>query len=102
MCIKLPYSRKYWRELNLVVEPKIAISRMLADLHLAVRYGIAICIYASDWPDTLWLAGYMCTLIFAGVHTCMYIIYMYMYIPIAHRLHTTHMHIPIHVEGVNR
>ena len=33
------YSRKYWRELNLVVEPKI---RILADLNLAVRYGIAI------------------------------------------------------------
>ena len=43
----LPYSRKYWRELNLVVEPKIAIARILSDLNLAVRYGIAIRIYAS-------------------------------------------------------
>ena len=41
------YSRKYWRELNLVVEPKIAIARILADLNLAVRYGIAIRIYVS-------------------------------------------------------
>ena len=39
---KLPYSRKYWRELNLVVEPQIAITRILADLNLAVRYGIAM------------------------------------------------------------
>ena len=43
----LPYSRKYWRALNLAVEPKIAIERILADLNLAVRYGIAIRIYAS-------------------------------------------------------
>jgi hypothetical protein len=41
------YSRKYWRELNLAVEPKIAITRILADLSLAVRYGIAIRIYVS-------------------------------------------------------
>ena len=35
--------RKYWRELNLAVKPKIAIARIiLADLNLAVRYGIAI------------------------------------------------------------
>ena len=27
-----------------MVEPKIAIPRILADLNLAVRYGIAICI----------------------------------------------------------
>ena len=39
---ELLYSRKYWWELNLVVEPKIAIARILADLNLAVRYGIAI------------------------------------------------------------
>ena len=45
--IVVSYSRKYWRELNLVVEPKIAIARILADLNLVVRYGIAICIYAS-------------------------------------------------------
>ena len=45
--INIPYSRKYWRELNFAVEPKIAIIRILADLNLAVRYGIAIRIYAS-------------------------------------------------------
>ena len=43
----IPYSRKYWRALNLVVEPKIAIERILADLNLAIRYGIAIRIYAN-------------------------------------------------------
>ena len=41
----LPYSRKCWWELNLAVEPKIAIARTLADLNLAVWYGIAIHIY---------------------------------------------------------
>ena len=46
MCADLPYSWKYWRELNLVVEPKITIARILADLNLAVRYRIAIHIYA--------------------------------------------------------
>ena len=34
--IIIPYSRKYWRELNLAVEPKIAIARILADFNLAV------------------------------------------------------------------
>ena len=29
----IPYSRKYWWELNLAVEPKIAIVRILADLN---------------------------------------------------------------------
>ena len=43
----IPYSQKYWQELNLAVEPKIAIARILADLNLAVRYGIAIRVYAS-------------------------------------------------------
>ena len=38
----VPYSRKYWRRLNLVIEPKIAIARILADLNLVVLYGIAI------------------------------------------------------------
>ena len=54
--INIPYSRKYWRELNLVVEPKIAIARILADLNLAVRYGIAICIYVSRkfWQILIW------------------------------------------------
>ena len=44
---QIPYSWKYWWELNLAVEPKIAIARILADLNLAVWYGIAIRIYAS-------------------------------------------------------
>ena len=54
--IILPYSRKYWRALNLAVEPKIAIERILADLNLAVRYGIAIHIYASRkfWRILIW------------------------------------------------
>ena len=44
----IPYGQKYWWELNLTVEPKIAIARIfLADLNLAVRYWIAIRIYAS-------------------------------------------------------
>ena len=34
------YSRKYWRELNLAVGSQIAILNVLADLNLAVRYGI--------------------------------------------------------------
>ena len=39
---------KYWWELNLVVEPKIAIATALADFNSAVRYGIIIhIIYAS-------------------------------------------------------
>ena len=36
-----------WLELNVVVDPKIAIVRVLADLNLAVLYGIAICVCAS-------------------------------------------------------
>ena len=40
--MKIPYSRKYWREVNLAVEPKTAIARILADLNLAAQYGIAI------------------------------------------------------------
>ena len=53
---EIPYSRKYWRALNLAVEPKIAIARILADLNLAVRYGIAIRIYASRkfWRILIW------------------------------------------------
>ena len=46
--ISIPYSRKYWWELNLAVEPKIAIARILADLNLVVRYGIAICIIICE------------------------------------------------------
>ena len=52
----IPYSRKYWRELNLANEPKIAIARILADLNLAVQYRIAIRIYASRkfWRILIW------------------------------------------------
>ena len=32
----------YWCELNLAVGSKIAVVRMLADINLAVQYGIAI------------------------------------------------------------
>ena len=52
----LPHSRKYWRELNLAVEPQIAIARISADLNLAVRYGIATRMYASRkfWRILIW------------------------------------------------
>ena len=30
------YSGKYWRELNLAVEPQITIAKVLADLNLAM------------------------------------------------------------------
>ena len=41
----LPYSRKYWRELNLAVEPQIAILTHWWYLNLAVRYRITVRIY---------------------------------------------------------
>ena len=52
----LPYSQKFWWELDLAVEPKIAIARILVDLNLAVRYRIAIRIYASRkfWWILIW------------------------------------------------
>ena len=34
----LPYSQKYWRELNLAIGAQI--KKILVDLNLAVRYGI--------------------------------------------------------------
>ena len=34
----LPYSRKYWQELNLAVEPQIAITRILADLNQTAKF----------------------------------------------------------------
>ena len=37
-----------------MVEPKIAIARILADLNLALQYGIAIRIYASR--KFLWIS----------------------------------------------
>ena len=33
---EVPYSRKYWRELNLVVGSQMAIAKVLADFNLAV------------------------------------------------------------------
>ena len=48
---EVPYSRKYWRELNLAVEPKISIARIIADLILAVLYGIAIHICDRIWEN---------------------------------------------------
>ena len=33
---KVPYSRKYWQELNWAVGPQIAIAKILVDLNLAV------------------------------------------------------------------
>ena len=45
--ILVPYSWKYWRELNLAVVSQIAIANILADLNLAVWYGIDIHIYVS-------------------------------------------------------
>ena len=52
----LLYSWKYWQELNLAVEPKIAIARVLADLNLVVRYWITIPIYVSRkfWRILIW------------------------------------------------
>ena len=52
----LPYSRKYWRELNLAVGSQMAIAKALADFNLAVRYGIAIRIYVSRkfWRILIW------------------------------------------------
>ena len=54
--LHVPYSWKYWRALNLAVEAQIAIRRILADLNLAVRYGIAMRIYASRkfWRILIW------------------------------------------------
>ena len=39
-----------------MVEPKIAIARILADLNLAIRYGIATRMYASRkfWWKLIW------------------------------------------------
>ena len=52
----LPYSRKYWRELNLAVGSQTAIAKALADFNLVVRYGITIHIYVSKnfWQILIW------------------------------------------------
>ena len=39
----VPDSRKNWQSLNLVVLPQTTFLTLLADLYLAVWYGIAIC-----------------------------------------------------------
>jgi hypothetical protein len=50
----LPYSRKYWRELNLAVEPKIAIVRILSDLNLAgVILSDRMCLINANAPPPL-------------------------------------------------
>ena len=48
--------RVYWWELNLAVGSQIVIANVLADLNLAIRYGIAIHIYASKkfWWILIW------------------------------------------------
>ena len=46
--LRILYSQKYWRELNLAVGPEITIARILMDLNLAARYRIAIRIRASE------------------------------------------------------
>ena len=52
----IPYSWKYWRELNLAVGSQIAITNVLVDLNLAVWYGITIRIHASKkfWRILIW------------------------------------------------
>ena len=54
--LELPYSRKIWRELNLADWPQPAWTKILANFNLAVRYGIAIRIYASKkfWRILIW------------------------------------------------
>ena len=41
----LPYSRKYWRSLNLAVWPQVAEIKILADLNLVVVLRSVICHY---------------------------------------------------------
>ena len=56
MRLQLSYNQKDWQELNLVVGSQIAITNILADLNLAVRYRIAIRTYASKkfWRIIIW------------------------------------------------
>ena len=51
--LTIPYSRKYWQELNLAVWPLQKYWRILI---LAVRYGIAMRIYVSKkfWRILIW------------------------------------------------
>ena len=42
ICCTILYSRKYWRSLNLAVLPQMTFLTLLADLNLAIWYGIAI------------------------------------------------------------
>ena len=52
----IPYSQKYWQELNLAVGSQIAIANALADLNLVVWDGITIRIYVSKkfWRILIW------------------------------------------------
>ena len=63
----IPYSRKCWRELNLAVEPKIAIAKILADLNLWFGTGSPYIYYYL----------YMCIQIIIGLlwnHVCVHAI----------------------------
>ena len=52
----IPYSRKYWWSLNLVVLPQMTFLTPFADLNLAVWYGIAIrtCMRKNIWRILIW------------------------------------------------
>ena len=52
----IPYSRKYWRSLNLAVLPQTTFLTLLADLNLAVWYGIVIqtCTRKKFWRILIW------------------------------------------------
>ena len=45
--LRLPYSQKIWRELNLADCPESALAKNLAYLNLVERYSIIIRIYLS-------------------------------------------------------
>ena len=53
----IPYSRKYWRSLNLAVWPQTMFFTLFLDLNLAVWYGNGIRIHAcrkKDWQILIW------------------------------------------------
>ena len=54
--LQVPYRQKIWQELNLADRLESARAKILADLNLAVRYGIAIRIYACKkyWRTLIW------------------------------------------------
>ena len=53
---KLPYNRKIWRKLNLVVWSQTYDLEILADFNLVERYSIVIRIYAQKkfWQNLIW------------------------------------------------